>query len=109
MLTAEADLLDFLALLLRSATADLGEPVLLTAEADLLDFLALLLRSAIADLGALPMHCSGWLCCGLSAVRRRMLRFFAAVAFVFHGAGQQIVTFGDESKVDFSVRPNQPC
>ena len=32
----------------------LESPVLLTAEADLLDFLALLLRSATADLGALP-------------------------------------------------------
>jgi hypothetical protein len=32
----------------------LERPVLLIAEADLLDFLALLLRSAIADFGALP-------------------------------------------------------
>ena len=32
----------------------LERPVLLTAEADLLDFLALLLRSATADLGDFP-------------------------------------------------------
>ena len=47
-----------LLLLIGAGPDKLESPVLLTAEADLLDFLALLLRSDTADLGALSEECA---------------------------------------------------